>query len=474
MRSRFSRTYVAVAAVALPAASFAGEPATTDDLRAQIDALQRKVEALEAKQVSASDVDATVRQVLADAERRSQLLSAEGFTAGYTADRGFVLQSSDGAFLLHPYVQFQFRESNNWRDNGSTGANSSTNNANDNNNGFEVRRLKIGVDGNAYSFALTYQFQWQTSSTSGAVSLDDAWAKYRFHELWAVQVGQFKDPLFHESLSSATKQLATDRSLQNSLIEGGDNYVQGASLLYGDKDRLHAQVAFTDGFAGANSNYLDPTGGDPTDTGFKANNNKSANFGIAARTEYMVLGDPAKSWKRYSGYSAQGAKDPSDLLILGAAGEWDQVGDYNAYWYTADAQWLPESLSGLSVYGALVGRGYEVGKTESASQNDSASDWGALIQAGYMVTTRIEPFVRYDYTRLGTQSDATTTSYGTRDLHEITTGVNYYLYGQNAKFTIDLSYLPNGSPVTVSGLDISSQTRDQEQWVLRAQFQLVL
>lgn len=457
----------AVAIVGISAIALAAAP-TTEELKAQIDALQEKVDALEAKQVKGADVDATVRQVLEDAERRSQLFAAEGFTAGYTSDRGFVLQSADGAFLLHPYVQFQFREASSYRDSANSSGDSDTN------NGFEVRRLKTGVDGNAYSSALTYQFQWATSSTAGSVSLEDAWARYRFQPSWAVQAGQFKDPLFRESLVSSFKQLAADRSLQNSLLEGNDNYIQGASLLYGDKDRLHGQVAFTDGFAGANSNYLDPTGGDPSDSGFKANNNKAANFGLVARVEYMVLGDSAKDWKRYSTYSAQGAKDPSDLLILGAAGEWDQVGDYNAYWYTADAQWEPAAVSGLSVFGALVGRDYRVDQTESASQNNSASDWGALIQAGYMVTTRIQPFVRYDYTRMGTMSDSTAESYGTRNLHEITAGVNYYLFGQNAKFTLDLSYLPNGSPVTVSGLDISSQTQDKEQWLARFQFQLVL
>ena len=300
------------------------------------------------------------------------------------------------------------------------------------------------------------------------MSLDDAWAKYRFQPAWAVQAGQFKDPLFHESLSSSTKQLAADRSLQNALLENGDNYVQGVALLYGDKDPVHAQVAFTDGFGGANSNYLDPSGGDPTDTGFNANNKKSANFGVVGRAEYLVLGDPAKDWKRYSAYSAQGVKDPSDILILGAAGEWDQVGDYNAYW------WEPAAIAGLSVYGAFVGHDLEVGKTEKASQTNSASDWGALIQAGYMVTTRIEPFVRYDFTRLGTSSASSVDAYGTRSVQEITTGVNYYLFGQNAKFTVDLTYLPNGSPVTASGLDIYKQTQDKDQWLARVQFQLVL
>ena len=87
-----------------------------------------------------------------------------------------------------------------------------------------------------------------------------------------------------------------------------------------------------------------------------------------------------------------------------------------------------------------------------------------------MVTNRIEPFARYDYTHLdgnaipGIRQD---------NVHEITIGANYYLYGQNAKFTIDGSWLPNGCPTDVDNLGV---LRDDghNQFVLRAQFQLSL
>lgn len=469
------RYVAAITALSFGAIAMAAET-SVEDLKAQIDALQHKVEALEAKQVNAADVDATVRAVLEDAQRRSQFMDIEGFTAGYTADRGFVLQSADGAFLIHPFIQFQFRESNNYREAAST------NGETDTTNGFEVRRLKIGAEGNVYSKAITYQFQWASqygSATStnpgeGTPTLEDAWVKYRFQDAWAVQAGQFKDPLFRESLVSSTRQIAADRSVQNNILEGNDNYVEGVSLLYGDKDRLHGQAAFTDGLNGNNSSAADPTGGDPTDSDFKANNKKNYNFGFAGRVDYMVMGDPASSWKRYSSFSAQG-KDQSDLLILGAAGEWDQVGDYNSYWYTTDAQWMPEGVAGLSVYGALVGRYVRVDNT-TGSDNDG-SDWGALVQAGYMVTSRLEPFVRYDFTRVGntgTIKESTLDSFGNRTVQEITAGVNYYFFGHNAKATLDLTYLPNGSPSDFGGLDIYSQTEDKEQWLARVQFQLVL
>src|ERR1035437_2263108 len=94
-----------VGAIGVSGAVAMAADATTQDLQAQVNALQAKVEALEAKQLSTKDVDDTVRRILADADTRSQLLAAEGFTAGY--DKGkFLIQSADGSFIMQPMVQF--------------------------------------------------------------------------------------------------------------------------------------------------------------------------------------------------------------------------------------------------------------------------------------------------------------------------------------------------------------------------------
>ena len=437
----------------------------TEDLGAQVNALQAKVESLEAKQLNTKDVDDTIRRILADADSRSQLMASEGFTAGYSKGK-FLIQSADGNFVLHPYLQFQLRNVTNYREDFDSSGDADTQ------NGFEIRRIKFGFEGNAYSPKLTYQFQWATDRNSGNPVLDDAWAKYQFADHWAVMGGEFKDPLFRESLVSSTRQLAADRSLLNNILEGNDNYVEGASLLYA-QDRLHVQSAFTNGFGSANANFIEPQG-NPGDADYTPNGNRKYKFGVATRADYMVLGDPDKAWKQYSQFSAQGAT--GDMLVLGAAGEWAQAGDANTYWYTADAQWIPAALQRLSVYGALVGRTTEVGSPELATQDSSVTDSGFLVQAGYLLNNNIEPFVRYDYLRANQDllSDSAAAAYGTRDIHEITAGVNYYLKGQNAKFTLDLTYLPNGTPIGSSGAGILSQPTEQAQWLARVQFQLVL
>ena len=58
-------------------------------------------------------------------------------------------------------------------------------------------------------------------------------------------------------------------------------------------------------------------------------------------------------------------------------------------------------------------------------------------------------------------------------VHDITVGMNYYLHGQAAKFTMDVSYLPNGTPVSDDGSGVLSNNGKNEL-LLRAQFQLLL
>jgi hypothetical protein len=106
--------------------------------------------------------------------------------------------------------------------------------------------------------------------------------------------------------------------------------------------------------------------------------------------------------------------------------------------------------------------------------NISRSDYGALVQAGYLVNKKVELFGRYDLVKI----DEDAVAAGAEDtFHEVTAGVNYYLgrdgsYLHRAKLTFDVGYLPNGSP--------SDQTQsavlkaDDDEFVFRAQFQLLI
>jgi hypothetical protein len=78
--------------------------------------------------------------------------------------------------------------------------------------------------------------------------------------------------------------------------------------------------------------------------------------------------------------------------------------------------------------------------------------------------------VRYDYTHLDGKA---LTGVAQDNIHEITIGANYYLYGQRAKLTLDASFLPNGCPTDVDSLGIL-QDDGHNEFFLRAQFQLAI
>lgn len=422
---------------------------TTKDLLEEVRQLQAKVDRLESQQQESSAeraaaVDATVQRVLQDADRRSQLLQSEGFTAGYNNGK-FIIQSADGNFQLHPWFQFQLRSVTNARDN--------TDGSDDWNwdNGFELRRMKIGIDGNVFSPKTTYLFLWATSRSTGNLSLEEAWVKHALSDEWAIQGGQFKNPFAHESLTSSKKLLTAERTLLTDNFTGGDNFVQGVAAHY-TQPTWRASAAFTDGARNNfNQNFQD----------FPTNN---ADWGAAGRVEIKFAGD----WKAYEDFTAMNTKD--DLFVLGAGVDYTEAGSTGIFLHTIDAQY--ENPNGLGVYGAFLGRYTKDGPVNAAATaaDGDLYDWGVIVQASYLLQSNWEPFVRYDLLKFdedGLPAGSENT------VHTFTAGVNYYLRGHDSKFTFDLMYLPNGSPVTDDGSGVLANDGAAE-FVFRAQYQLLL
>src|ERR1051326_2847996 len=190
---------ISIGLSAMPAR--AAEPAPADpsaqELMQQIKALQQKVQQLEAKQeqqqaLNKAAVDATVRDLVSDATRRSQFLDNDmRFVGGWNAHKQqFFLGSEDGNFYFHPGLIAQFRNNTNFRENAKNGGD-------DTENGFEVRRAKFYFDGNVFSKDLSYKFMWQDNA-AGAPTLEWGYAQYVFaHDMLggdlALRGGQFKD-----------------------------------------------------------------------------------------------------------------------------------------------------------------------------------------------------------------------------------------------------------------------------------------
>jgi len=316
----------------------------------------------------------------------------------------------------------------------------------DTQNGIEIRRLQLGFDGNLFTPDLTYRIFWQSSElTTGNLSLLMAWVQYRFHGTpWVIGAGQFKDPLDHEQLISDARQLANDRTFVDDTLAGGEAFSRGVTLRYDSGGPLRAEGAFTSGFNVPNTTFQQfPT--------------SPANYGVAARGEYKAFG----SWKDYEQFTAQSG---ANLLVIGGGADLTEAGHTDSLRHVIDVQC---NLGGLGLYASYLGR-YTRGNT--AGRGGDTYDPSARTQASYLLTPNWEAFARYDYVHLdGKEFKAGTQS----TVHEITAGANYYFHGQAAKATLDLTYLPNGTPLADIGNDIIANIHHGEL-ILRTQFQLML
>lgn len=438
---------VAVVLGLTPIALAADEPPTREELLEQIQALQRRVEQLEAIRPSAADAEHSARvidEMIEDATRRSKLLFSDGgVNAGFDPTRNkFYLGSTDGDFLLMPGVLFQTRNTTNYNSDGS-----------DLDNGFEIRRLRPNFTGHLFTPDLRYFFQWETNSSGGGVFLLDAWVRYKFAERYSVQFGQFKDPVHHEQIMADEYLLAADRSLINQLIGGGQtDRVQGVALIY-DHEKWRAQAAFHDGYNSKNTSYEQGGG---TNLGGVV-----PTWGVSGRVEHFFMGTRGA----YDQFTSRVVKE--DLLVLGAGADFSQGTGGDVLFHTVDLQY--NNAAGLGLYGAALGLWQDLSDGSNLPPG-SFYNWGLLAQASQMLwKNKLEGFVRYDFTSF----DSDVIPAGADDLvQEFLIGINYYFRGQNAKFTLDFGWLPEGSPISIPAIGV--QSGNDDQFILRAQFQLFI
>ena len=481
---------VAVGLVCRSGFALAAAPATQPtapgnaDLQSQVNELRAELAAVKAQQAasttrpsdqpSAAEMTQAMHEVISDADRESQLLDrGSDFTAGY-ADRRFFIASEDGNFTFKPWIHLQIRDSTNFRhDPGTTG--------DDIENGFELRRARLGFDGNFFTKDLTYFINWATNRQNGTLTvtggaggtvtspvgglpvLEEAWMKYRLHDTpWFIHVGQMHDPLDHENIIGS-KYRAPEASLQGDIFGNTDTFTQAATFGYYDASLpVRFEAGVTDGIRAANTGFVDyPLGGVAYDGG------------VAGRIEYKITGN----WKDYDQLTAY--NDKTDLLVVGSGYDYSYGGAYYTLSHTVDLQY--GSPNGLFAYLCYFGRytnhqrGIPLTSTVSASFNGGASDTGAdtyepsaLAEIGYMVTPKLEPFARYEYMYLqGTPAGSQ------NNVQEISIGANYYIYGHNVKLTGQAMYLPHGIPIGDDGSDVEA-SNGKAELVFISQLQFLL
>jgi hypothetical protein len=379
-----------------------------------------------------------------------------GMNAGWDPNKGFVIRSEDGAFLLHPWAFVQFRNATTYTSDTSPSGRYQTQ------NGFELPRAKFIIDGNIYSKDLTYQFIWATSDTTGNLGLQDAWGRYHIPDTQlAVEAGQIRNPVDHEQILFATRSLTPGRSIVNNVLLNGDDIVKGVEVSYGYDDP-HATLRGEGAFTSGERNF---------DTTFQQYPTNTADWGAAGRVEWKYEG----RWQDYTQFTALGDTEP--LLVLGAGADYTEAGGAAGFTHVADVQY--DTTAGTAIYAAYLGR-YTRGDAGLPTTNGQVTstskgrfdtyDSTVRLMVAQLINGRFEPFARYEYIQFDSRelpagSDAT--------VNDLTLGFNYYFYGHRAKLSADASYLPNGSPVSAT-IDDLLATKGGQEIIVQVQFQLML
>jgi hypothetical protein len=481
VKSRFAAAalLLAVSGPVFAQDSVAASTAPAQDPTSEIQVLRARLDQLEVQQ-KAAEIKAqdskTTSQVIDDAARHSQMLEVGDLVAGHKGGR-FFIGSDDGSFNFRPWLHLQFREVTNMRQNFKPGGDD------DVQSGFEVRRMRFGFDGNAFSPDLTYMFNWATVRAAGTANvnnaagtrigtvsnnlggvplLEEAWVKYNFHNSpFYVKGGQIKDPLLHDQIVSSRYQQSAERSLTADVFANGDAFLEGVTFIYDPKTFMRFEGGVTHGIRSANTNFLDYP------------NTNAFNYGAAARGEFKVFGD----WKDYSQVGAVGTKSP--LLVIGVGADYSERGHSNQLVGAVDAMYADQN--GLSVYGAFVDRysnhnfgiynastaGASIAAPPAAILGTPTNEYAAMIQAGLLIDKHVEPFGRFEYLRL--RGTATTAK---NFIPVVTGGVNYYFFGHGAKLTAQATYLPHGIPIDDTGSDILALPSARGELVGIVQFQL--
>ncbi len=418
-----------------------------DSLREQVAELTETVAALKAGQQDPNDLSAAraaqiraqVSSVLADAETRASL-QAEGANAGW--DKGFFLRSADGNFLLRIKGQLDFRWVLNNQNNAPVG--------NDTVYGFEVRRAKLTFQGHVVDPSWEYKVQGAFSRNGGAFVLEDAYVLKSFDEI-GVKFGQYKLPFLTEETMSSTRQLAVERSLVNE--EFNQDYSKGVQVGWSG-DQFRVAGAYSDGFGSRNTAfdaniYLVPTSAAPT-TG----------NALTGRVDWLICGD----WKQFEQFTSLRGSELAARVGLAA--------NYQDSKYSSAVE---EEFFTWTLDGAVQGDGWNAFAYFVAKHLDSSDaavgspdQYGIVAQGGFYICEKGELFGRYEWGTLDIP--------GQQDLSIATVGYNWYISGQNLKWTNDFGVAFNevGAGWSVSGTGWRIDAPGENgQVVVRSQFQLL-
>lgn len=347
----------------------------------------------------------------------------ENGVVSFAGRKGFIWESKNGKFEFKPYLMVQTGLDINYYD--SEGLDPAYNQDHVHNTGFNIPYAVLGFTGRAFGF-ITYNLSINAAASGGAL-LQQAWADMKLRDEFGVKVGKFKTPFTHATLTtlgetlfptlpvSLTTPVIMPHSLNAvtpSMMTGFDLGVEIHGLV---KNKWGYEVGIFNG-TGAATNSATKTFSDDWHI---------PSLLYAARFTFQPKGVmPA----------TQGNPNQLDLdkLLVGVSAsmnvesENESTNDFRA---GLELAWMHNRLY-------LAGEAYymHVGFTKRQKIDESFNYMGGYVQAGYFVTDRLQPALRYDFLdRNGLDKGGF--------LNMPAVGINYYFKGVNLKLQAMYRYI---------------------------------
>ncbi|MEE2906782.1 MAG: hypothetical protein VX527_03020 [Planctomycetota bacterium] len=418
----------------------------------------------------AEQIKELVQDVLADADTRSSLLGS-GLMAGWSD--GFFLASADGRFRLNIGALVQTRLLVNILD-GNEGAAQQQDSTRW---GFENTTTRMNLGGYVFSdtdffiemgFGRTDPYGFTNDPQAFGTRLYEGWIRQRLTDNIAVKAGLFKLPFTREFLVYEGLQLAVDRSLIDWRFGLGRS--QGIEIdgVFGP---IRTQVAYTDGssalFFFRNTRLLVPPW-----AAYEADTEWAA----TGRLEWLIAGE----WEQFKQFTSPSHEEFGMMFGIAGHGQ-EQERDRTTtnpkpqlYGVTGD---LSMDFGGASLFASLI---YEHQVDPDAGGNiDSLDYWGLVVQGSFYVDPKWEIYSRYQIGGpFNQQLDDPEAGGGidTQGVSILTVGVNWYIDGQDVKWTTDFGV--SFDPIT--GFMTSDQAgwradpdNHHAQFLIRSQLQLM-
>jgi len=498
-------------------------PATTkvaDSGGASLEALLQRIDSLERKNKSldtqvadlkalegekwlseerAGQIRSVVEDVLADSESRASLRQ-DAMTAGW--NDGFFLASPDGRFKLEVggFIQPAFMWSSINPPESDAGEDQLPNRYGFGSGGFNELIFKGHVFSPAIQFMVKTNFVFNQAvglsqnapasdvqgSQSGQLQLLDAWARINFSDNWSVRFGQYRLPYAREQLVVDQYQMGVSRSIVSRNY--GLWYSQGVEFQFiGDDTRWNLSVdnGATDNVLGDN---LKVVGSDPLNSPWDT---QQSSFSVNTRMEWKPFG----SWTDFESFTSPVGEQAGLLLGLAVHSQITKPVDSfkttttndspSNTWNSAtvDGQW---NLGGASVFASAyynyinsnANRFNRQLNTVTVENLGYIQAYGFTFQPAVYVDPKVELFSRYEYSTWNTSNPeeipSTSSFFQQGPLHLMTVGVNWYIDGQDLKWTTDVG-TTIGSAVGPSYIDVASGWRASGggELVFRTRLQLI-